>query len=194
MKNDQPIEITRTGQWPVIKYNVRRPRHSNATVFIDDETGMIVIDTDFGQQDAYSHWWGQQGRGTETLREFLITTNDGYLKDKFSYGRSRFSVSEAEKRMREELDKMKAAGTIDDLDMDMAEEFFGDVRDNATSNEFYLLAMENDVIAEHLGLDFFFENNPGSVGANEDSVNMVDKVLMPLIEFWKEELKVGNRT
>ena len=42
-------------------------------------------------------------------------------------------------------------------------------------------------------VEFFFENNPGSVGANEHTVRMVDGVLIPLIEFWKEELKAGNR-
>lgn len=193
MKNETTPEVTRTGQWPVLKYNVRRPRHSNATVFIDDETGMIVVDTDFGQQDTYSHWWGQNGRGTETLREFLVTAGDGYLKDKFSYGKSRFSATEAEKQMRDKLDELRRAGTIDDLDVDIAEEFFGDVRSDASSNEFYLLAMENEIISQHMGLEFFFENNPGSVGANEHTVRMVDGVLIPLIEFWKEELKAGNR-
>lgn len=186
MTEDQQPEITRHGVWPILKYNVRRPRHSNASVFIDDRTGMIVVDTDFGQQDTYSHWWGPQGRGTGTLREFLVgVSGTSYLKDKFSYGKERWNVDKAENDVREAL-KDKNLNEIDEADV---EDFFGEFGSNVTQNEWGARAMDNEILMRELGFEWFVEHQPGHTYDNPDAAKMVDKVLMPLIEFWKEELK-----
>lgn len=62
-----------------------------ANIFMDDTLGLICIYSDYGN---YSHWWGQSGRGTKTLSEFLLKTGVEYLKDKFSYGAERYFDSD----------------------------------------------------------------------------------------------------
>lgn len=181
------LQISRNGQWPILKYTVRnrKPRCSFATVFIDDESGTIVIDTDFDQQDTYSYCWSKQGRGTETLREFLVKTNEGYLKDKFSYGRSRWSVKQAQQDL---IEKAKELGFNEFDMMDLETLFEEELSSNPTSNEFAMALMNSDVYSK-FDPDWLFDANIGGLGANEKTIHMVDTILVPLREFWKEELK-----
>ncbi len=195
MPETQDLQITRAGAWPVLKYNVRKPQHWNATVFLDDHTGIIVIDTDFDQQDTYSHWWGPQGRGTKTLIEFLTQGGkDSYLKDKFSYGRSRFSIDRAEEQIRARCDELMASGQMEEDEReDILDHLFGNTVSSVSSNEFYwhVESLYGELYSTHafhkyFGNDYFFGANIGGVGANVRAENMVKKVLHPLIDYWKQ--------
>lgn len=186
------IEIIKKGTWPILLYVVRKPRCWRASVFIDDEVGTIVIDTDFNQQDTYSHWWGKGGRGTETLIEFLANCHVGYLKDKFSYGRDRWSIEQAENDYKEAYNRLVIDGTIsgrlvEDLEWDNLE----DITEARTANEFYHMFVDNYDLNKLIN-EFFDESTPGGTSANPKTEHMVDQILVPLRAYWKEELCKTN--
>lgn len=182
------ISIAAKGTWPVLLYVVRKPSCWRASVFIDDEVGTIVIDTDFGQQDTYSHWWGKEGRGTETLIEFLRKCGLGYLKDKFSYGRDRWSIEQAERDYREVYAELVAAGEItgslvEDLLWDNLE---SDIIDARNVSEFYQGFNDNYALGK-LYPSFFDERTPGQTGSSPKAEKMVDEILVPLRKYWENE-------
>jgi hypothetical protein len=187
------IEIIKKGTWPILLYIVRKPKCWRASVFIDDEVGTIVIDTDFGQQDTYSHWWGKEGRVTETLIEFLSKCGLVYLKDKFSYGRDRWSIEQAEKDYREIYNLLVIDGAIsgsleEDLEWDNLE---SDITDARTAGEFHHAFSENYDLNKLIN-EFFDERTPGETYVSHKAEKMVDEILVPLRSYWKEELCKTN--
>ena len=88
---------------PAEKYTILNERGSwLASIFLDDLLGQISIQSDYG---SYSYWWSKNGRGTETLKEFLSRTNDGYVMDKFGYGgkNDHFFSQKTVDRIKEEI-------------------------------------------------------------------------------------------
>jgi len=65
----------------VEKYTVRGDGLSWSIFTLDDETGDISVQSDWGN---YSYIWNCRGNG-KSLKDFLITAGVGYVKDKFSY-------------------------------------------------------------------------------------------------------------
>ena len=193
---EQSIQIERLGQWPVLCYTVRLPRQRNAHVFLRDDQGIICIDTDFGQQDTYSHWWGMAGRSTRTLREFLVSTNEGYLCDKFSYGKQRWSLEKAEREIKERCQELIKSGEMTEDDWEQIESELLGAFSYRTANEFGMAAMnfwdENEAFARHFGFDYFAEEGPGGESCCPKAAHMVELVLRPLREFWREELARGD--
>jgi hypothetical protein len=179
------LQITRKGQWPVLLYEVREPRVFCASVFIEDSKGTILIDTDMGQQDCYSHWWGGTARGTPTLREFLVTTNSGYLLDKFSYGKTRWSIDKAEA----DYTKFINEKITDEAERERYEWSMYDFGDARTANELYHMMHEESDVYELVQEEFWEGNGFGQTYGNPDTEHMLKRVLMPLIEFWKTELQ-----
>lgn len=64
------------------KYIIRGDKISWSVIMLDDEYGDISIQSDWGN---FGYIWGPLGRGSGTLKEFLITADIDYIKDKFSY-------------------------------------------------------------------------------------------------------------
>ena len=54
-----------------------------AIVYLHDEFGDITIQSD---RRSFGYYWFKGGRGTETLKEFLLRASVSYVMDKFSYG------------------------------------------------------------------------------------------------------------
>lgn len=62
------------------KYDFRFDKAGYAIVFLDEVSGLITMNTDWGN---FSYGWPSPGRGTGTLKEFLASCDTGYLLDKF---------------------------------------------------------------------------------------------------------------
>lgn len=73
------MEVKRTD---AKKYTMRKDGQWLASVFIDDDVGEISIHSDWG--DFWFGWY-PSGRGTKTLREFLIGCDASYLCNKFMH-------------------------------------------------------------------------------------------------------------
>jgi hypothetical protein len=63
------------------------------TMFLDDETGMVSMQTDW---DDFSYRWG--AIGDRTLKQFLAGCDNGYLMDKFCR-RDYFDLDVTKKKM-----------------------------------------------------------------------------------------------
>lgn len=64
------------------KYTIRDSMHGLSwSIFtLDDEVGDLTVQSDWGN---FSYVWG--ARGKQTLKEFLVSAEPSYIKDKFSY-------------------------------------------------------------------------------------------------------------
>lgn len=87
-KENGHYRVTKDGQW-------------SAYVMLDDELGPISIHSDWGD---WWFIWTQGGRGTKTLREFLIDCDTSYLCTKFMHtyyqiGASRKTMDNVESRL-----------------------------------------------------------------------------------------------
>lgn len=175
------VEITRKGQWPILKYTIRGKRSGYAVVMIDDSYGDILINP--GDQIALLHWWGKDGRGSEKLREFLVRDSRSYLQDKFSYGLSRWSWDEAMKDLREKCEEHW--GHPDSWPEGAQEKIEHlDGIGSGSSDLFHYVLGECDVIMEAFGYDSGF----GEMYGNRVVDHFLETKWPHLVEFWKREL------
>ena len=181
------IEIEKSGAWPILKYTLRGDGIGYATVFIDDNYGDIVINS--GDQIALKHFWGKQGRGTETLRQFLIKASDGYLKDKFSYGLTRWYADAAMKDLKELIEEK--IGGEHTWPEDLVEEV-EDIQGNFTTSEgFYHLVSRSDEVTKII--DEVGEHPSGEESANRDAARFIDRAWPHLVAHWEQELIAEGR-
>lgn len=175
------VEITRKGQWPILKYTIRG-RLGYSTVMIDDQYGDIFINP--GNQIALLHWWGKDGRGTEKLREFLVRDSRSYLEDKFSYGLSRWSWDEAMKDLRAKCEEH--FGHPDSWPDEVQEKIEHlDGMGRGSSDLFYYALNDCDVIMEAFGYDGGFGELPG----HREVTHFLNTKWPHLVKFWKAELE-----
>jgi len=105
----RPVTYTKK---QIEKYDIRGGRVSYAFITLDDEAGDINIQSDWG---SYSYIWSSRGRDTP-LKEFLLSCDDDYVMNKFSYnddGRNHFYSGESEKELRREIFRHRRDGEID---------------------------------------------------------------------------------
>ena len=180
------MEITREGTWPIFKYIIRASKHGGyAVVFMDDESGDILINP--GEQIALQHFWGQSGRGTEKLRQFLVKASAGYLQDKFSYGLSRWSHTEAMKELKVEFEEQ--FGHPDSWESEV-EELYEKLDDLDRSSELFHYALYcNDDVTLNCDYRTFGETY------GNHKVDLFLKNFWPaLIQHWKAELETEPTT
>jgi hypothetical protein len=181
MSNQDKLKIVRSGQWPLFKYTIRSDRVGYCTVFIDDNCGDILINP--GDQIAFKHWWGKDGRGTDKLRQFLTTASRGYIEDKFSYGLSRWCQEAALDSLEERLGELHGHPEMWPYG---AHDAIEDARGCGLSPDgLYLALSECDAIAE-----IFHSGEPphGELSANKDVTRFIEEAWGPLVQLWKAEL------
>lgn len=172
-------EITRKGQWPLFKYTLRNI-FGYHVIMIDDEYGDLFIASDRG---AFKHWWGVTGRGTPTLREFLVSTSPSYIADKLSYGLSRWDPDEAYERLHAMCvekwgkDELNWPGDTAEL--------VEDLQETKSWVELYNRLFDN----EDFAVAFEPADLPGESWANVDVKLLVEKVWPEMARHWKMELE-----
>lgn len=184
--------VERKGTWPVLRYAIYRHWEGRSEVM-----GVVMIDDDWGNifinpmnQIAFMHFWGKQGRATDTLRSFLTKTDKGYLKDKFSYGLSRWTPEEAMKSLTEMLEE--EIGGQHTWSEDIAEEF--EEMEGAgvrTSDGWYMLLQDKEEIQKVIeGHDY---PPSGECAANPEVERFIENVWPHLVACWEEELIAEGR-
>lgn len=176
------IEIERKGTWPILKYTIRSKSHGYAVVMIDDAYGDVLINP--GDQIALLHWWGKGGRGEGKLREFLVRASIGYLKDKFSYGLSRWSCDVAMDDLKKEC--AEHFGAEEDHWPDSVQEVTEQLEGMGaiSSDLFHYIVQGSKEIMEAFGYD-------GGIGGpddNREAAHFIDTKWPALVDHWKKEL------
>lgn len=175
------VEITRKGQWPILKYTIRSKGFGYATVMIDDDYGDILINP--GDQIALLHWWGKDGRGKGKLREFLVRDSRSYLEDKFSYGLDRWSFSQAVEDLKKKCqEEWGNRPEWPESVIEVCDQLEG--HGQMSSDLFYWIIASSDELMEAFGYDGGF----GSLSGNRVVTHFLDKKWPHLVEFWKKEL------
>lgn len=119
----------------VEKYTIRQPGNWYALITVDDQFGDISVQSDWGN---WSYIWSTPGRGKESLKQFLLSCDDGYITNKFSYGqgggRSYFYAHESKEKMLRQILEWRRKGrndSYDPVDKDMAREAWETVKSAA---------------------------------------------------------------
>lgn len=185
-EKEPPVEITRKGTWPVFKYVVRLPRYYRACVMIDDDIGDILVSFD---DDALQHFWGKEARGEPKLRQFLVRAGIGYLKDKFSYGRNRFNLDQAQKALEEAIEEALKEGKIDEDEKEDIRSSLSNMFDanNVSSDYFYSEVMNCQTLMEKV-FENEYENLPRGEGDNREARWFIERAWPHLVEQFKKEL------
>lgn len=183
----KPVEVTREGAWPIMKYTVRGGDVGYHMIMLDDKSGEILIDN--GDQHAFKHYWTLPGRVDETLRGFLVRINDGYVKDKLSYGLSRWDGDLAEKKLIEALTK-KLGEDRDEWDAEIQELVDTVAGDHLSPDAYYGLLQGCEPLME------LFHHDHSALPGGEASENkkvkqFVDKAWPHFVRFWKKELELN---
>lgn len=177
------VEITRKGEWPILKYTMRSKNFGYCVVMIDDDYGDVLINP--GDQIALLHWWGKDGRGKGKLREFLCRDSRSYMTDKFSYGLDRWSYDLAVKEVIAKI--TEKFGKRDDWDEEI-EDVVSQVEDGPMSRDlFQFKLMGSDMLVED---DFLFHecSGVGETEGNREVMHFMKTKWPHLVEFWKKEL------
>lgn len=168
--------IIRKGTWPILKYTVRV--WGFHTIMIDDTFGDLLVSSD---QGSFKHWWGEVGRGTKTLREFLVDTSPSYIEDKLSYGLDHWDSEEADRGLK--VMCTEKWGHPDKWPYEVAEA--------VESNDFNSWG---EMYHGMFGVTEFAEafeppDLPGNASANPGVRRFVKNVWPELVDFWKAELQ-----
>lgn len=175
------------GQAPVLRYEVN-DGNWRASVMLDDVAGNIVVE--FESRHFFGHWWSVKTNKANSLREVLVTFNEGYIEDKFSYGLDRWDGEKAraaliklveDKYGKLELDERGRANWSCDL-----EEAVDAVEDGWSSDAFYGHLLNNYVFNE------MWQPGEGSFGetyANKHVTNFVKRMWPQLVEHWRKEIE-----
>lgn len=150
------------------KYDFRFSPSGYAIVYIDEAAGLISMQTDWGD---YSRGWHRNGRGTETLKEFLATCDSGYLLNKFC-SRDHFDMDKTRSEMKKLVDdeswnttdeeKKEILGELDELSCDSVDQVFFMVQDECPN--FYEKVMKGDLY----GLPAYKDYSPRDRGFFEE--------------------------
>lgn len=172
------------------KYTIRNERGSwLATIFLDDQVGEICVQSEYG---SYSYGWYKSSRGTETLKEFLVTTDKDYIQNKFGYdGKGcHFYSDKTVDRIKEEIFRYRRNGEIN---KEEARDCYQEVNDMdsdcQTSSELYSVLVE---WAPNT-MSLIYSNNPFDVpwvtGTHPQLIAFIDRVWPLFITQIKEELR-----
>lgn len=179
----QPI-VTVKGTWPILKYTVKT-QTGYAVVMIDDESGTVLVDP--GDQLAFRHWWGESGRGTKSLREFLIKANPGYFMDKFSYGLNRWCPDLALKELKEELYQHLGGDDWPEEITECLDQLEG--HGHMSSDLWHWIVYGCSEITDLVGYD----NGFGSLSDHQHVKFFIETKWPALVEFWKQELAAESK-
>jgi hypothetical protein len=187
MSDESGVEVLRKGSKPIYKYEIRKPREWRVCVMIDDDYGDLLVSFD---QEALQHWWGKDGRGTKTLREFLARTSDGYLADKLSYGKERWDGEKANRELNKGLVQALQEGRITAWEKADFESTMGNVMDHSSRDAFQMQLWHCENLVKVFGENY--EDYPsGEVYANKKVQWFIDKVWPHLQRFIKKELEIN---
>jgi hypothetical protein len=169
--------VTRKGTWPILKYDLKGEHGWRATVFLDDETGNINVE--FDGRKFFGHCW----KGP--LREFLVSTNVGYINDKFSYDLVRWCGEQARNNLFILLEK--EFGHHNDWPSEI-EELYESIDVDMSRDTFCTTIMSCSELIEKIEP---WEHTFGELGANKNVIRFTGKFWEELVNYWKKELEDG---
>lgn len=175
--------VTRYGQPPVMRYEVNDGGW-RASVMLDDVGGNIVVE--FDTRKFFGHWWSIKTNKCNSLRAALITFNQGYIEDKFSYGLDRWDGEKAVKELHKLC--MDKWGHEESWPLETYEAWEA-MDDGISEAAFYAILN----YTEHFNEVYTpGEHSFGGIYANKHVTNFVKRMWPQLVEHWKKELEAEN--
>ena len=135
------------------------------------------------------HWWGDPGRGKGlSLKDFLITASEGYIADKFSYGKERWDNDKASKEFMAGIDQALREGKIDEDEHESMRSHMSNILDSNQSSNTFQMCLWHCPDIEKVWPELYEDSPSGEIGANKKVQWMVDKVWPHFIK----ELEIGR--
>lgn len=136
--------------------------HWFASIFFDNDVGDISIQSEWGN---YAYAWGKSGRGTDKLTEFLVTCDDSYITNKFSYGLPKWlDVDKTIQKIKKELLEANLPEDIrENCEYEIEEHLAGieDVKDFYWSLSCHCVTLVDEVYSGDLqSIDFHTDYQP----------------------------------
>jgi len=180
--------MSRVKKTTVEKYTIRDERGQwQAHIMVDDQSGDISIQSDYGN---YAYWWTARGIGV-TLKQFLLSTNDSYVMQKFGYGgkNEHFFDDKTIDNIRAEIAEKYKQGSIDKVEALTCTLELDDIEgnDHKTSTELYSTLVDQ---APTL-MEKIYDNNPYDIpwvsGTHPSLVAFMERVWPVFIAELKKE-------
>lgn len=146
---------TRVSRSQTETYKIFIENHWQATITIEDSSGLLLIQSEYGH---FSHYWGTSGRAKgNTFKQELLRFGLDYIENKLGYNddlNRHFYSHDTVKRIRQDIIRKRREGIIDGLDSRQFWQSLDGLERCQNSNEFYS-NMDDDLLDALYGGDPF---------------------------------------